>query len=515
MEEGFMLTFPQRVLRGELPNRDFLHLYGPGSVWVLAGFFKVFGDALATERIVGLLQQMGLVFGVFMLARHWGRTIATSAAVITLLVILPPVGLTALGWVGAVALGVWALWAALEARRAEDPRRARRFALASGLLAGLTLLYRPDLIVAMAAGLLAALWGVHRASWRRPFIIGAAVGLSPYLVHVATVGVSTAFRGIVLDPLVFLRGGRRLPIPPRPGGHLAGALERLREYLSPASWPVPHFSAAAQLTVWFFLLLLAVAMLVLVGLCLIRRNANSFRARALFAVGLFTVGMVPQGVQRTDAAHFAWSSCVALGFLVVAAFEILRRARPRLSLRSCQLVAGLGVVVVLVGLVPFHIGQSYVDYVQQTFGKHRNTERIHYNGRTFYAGHAEALEELLPAIDRVSRPGDRLLVGTQDLRKTPYIEAFIYYFLPHLRPGTYYIEMDPGVANAKDSRLAHDVATSDVIVLSSQWNQWSEPNDSRNFGPDTPNRILRERFCLVGRYRDTYELYRRCTPRRQ
>src|SRR5262249_55590427 len=57
MEEGFMLTFPQRVLRGELPNRDFLHLYGPGSVWVLAGFFKVFGDVLATERIVGLLQQ--------------------------------------------------------------------------------------------------------------------------------------------------------------------------------------------------------------------------------------------------------------------------------------------------------------------------------------------------------------------------------------------------------------------------------------------------------------------------
>src|SRR5262249_25760433 len=214
--------------------------YGPGSVWVLAGFFKVFGDALATERIVGLLQQMGLVFGVFMLARHWGRTIATFAAAITLLVILPPVGLTALGWVGAVALGVWALWAALEARRAEDPRRARRFAFLSGLLAGLTLLYRPDLIVAVAAGLLVALWGANRARWRRPFMIGAAVGLSPYVVHLATVGAGTAFSGIVLDPLIYLRGGRRLPIPPRPGGHLAGALERLREFLSPAEWPVPH-----------------------------------------------------------------------------------------------------------------------------------------------------------------------------------------------------------------------------------------------------------------------------------
>ncbi|TMB37511.1 MAG: hypothetical protein E6J55_25855, partial [Deltaproteobacteria bacterium] len=28
MEEGFMLVFPERVLAGDLPNRDFLHLYG-------------------------------------------------------------------------------------------------------------------------------------------------------------------------------------------------------------------------------------------------------------------------------------------------------------------------------------------------------------------------------------------------------------------------------------------------------------------------------------------------------
>ena len=60
-----MLVFPEQVLRGYLPNRDFLYLYGPGSLWVLAGFFKVLGDGLAVERLVGLLQQVGLVFGVF------------------------------------------------------------------------------------------------------------------------------------------------------------------------------------------------------------------------------------------------------------------------------------------------------------------------------------------------------------------------------------------------------------------------------------------------------------------
>ncbi len=61
LEEGFMLVFPERFLEGDLPNRDFLHLYGPGSVWALAGVFKVFGVSLWSERAVALLQQGGLL----------------------------------------------------------------------------------------------------------------------------------------------------------------------------------------------------------------------------------------------------------------------------------------------------------------------------------------------------------------------------------------------------------------------------------------------------------------------
>ena len=30
MEEGFMLYFPERMAKGDVPNVDFLHLYGPG-----------------------------------------------------------------------------------------------------------------------------------------------------------------------------------------------------------------------------------------------------------------------------------------------------------------------------------------------------------------------------------------------------------------------------------------------------------------------------------------------------
>ena len=44
-----------------IPNRDFLHLYGPGSLWVLAAVFKTLGTSIWTERAVGLAQQLALV----------------------------------------------------------------------------------------------------------------------------------------------------------------------------------------------------------------------------------------------------------------------------------------------------------------------------------------------------------------------------------------------------------------------------------------------------------------------
>ncbi len=71
-----MLVFPEQVLHGAIANRDFLHLYGPGSLWVLAAVYKVFGTRLVVERLFGLLQEIGIVFGVFLIARHWGRRVA-------------------------------------------------------------------------------------------------------------------------------------------------------------------------------------------------------------------------------------------------------------------------------------------------------------------------------------------------------------------------------------------------------------------------------------------------------
>jgi hypothetical protein len=512
MEEGFMLVFPERLLDGDLPNRDFLHLYGPGSLWVLAGVFKAFGVSLTAERLVALLQQIGVVLGVYALARHWGRSVALLCALTSLVIIVPPVGLTALGWVGGVALGLLGLALALESRRVPDGRVARRNGFLGGVLLGFALLYRIDLVLAVGLSVVVMLRGAGRP--RSRWLLGGVVaGVSPYAIQLATAGVGTNFRGMILDPVVYLRGGRRLPIPP-PWDHLDGFLQKVGA-IEPLSWPVPSLSTAQQLTIWFFFLLVSVAFLLLVAWWRLRQDRASFSARVLATVAVFSVGLLPQAIQRVDSAHFAWVSCVPVAFLPVAISEVLRAKAPRLRVRARNLIAGASVLVFLFAVLPFFTARSYADFSLQSLGYHRIAYKIEHKSRVFYHGRPEAARaanELLPVVDRITKPGERLFVGPTDLRKTPYSDAYLYHMLPDLDPATYYIEMDPGVANADDSGLADDLRSADVAILSSVWDDWDEPNDSPKFGSNRPNEILKRDFCLVDTFGrgGVYELYRRC-----
>ncbi len=155
----------------------------------------------------------------------------------------------------------------------------------------------------------------------------------------------------------------------------------------------------------------------------------------------------------------------------------------------------------------------YADYSLQSFNVHRHSYKIEHDGRVFYYGkedRAQAANMVIAAAARISKPGQRLFVGPGDLRKTPYSDAYLYYELGDLVPATYYIEMDPGVANTADSGMDRQLASADIVILSKIWDDWSEPNDSRKFGSDKSTQVLKRDFCHVGTYLDLYELYRKC-----
>jgi hypothetical protein len=508
MEEGFMLVFPELVLHGLVPNRDFLHLYGPGGLWVLAAAFKLFGTTLQVERAVGFLQLVGVVTAVYAGVKPWGRWVAVAGATAAAIVVVPPIGLTALAWVGAVALGLWSVVVAV---RGDAPERTWPLVVA-GLLAGAALSYRPDLVVAVGLSGLVVVLGLRRRgagrAIRRYVLTVAAASAIPYLIHTAMAGPGNVIRGLLIEPVFELRGGRSLPLPPT-WGSFDGFLQRAGLLAEPP-WSLPSPPSPAQLSLWLLLLVAANTVLVLAGWRVLRRSGD----RRLLALAVFSAGLLPQALQRADSTHLAWVSCVPFGLLPAA---IVALAPPT---RWARVLAGATPLVVMLLLVPHFTWRTYVDDVAKSAGRrHLESGSMRRGDRVFYYGRPDAVvavRQLLGDIDRVAEPGDTLFVGTGDLRKTPYSEAFLYYLLPELRPATRYIEMDPGVANADDSGLADELSRADVVILSSIRDDWVEPNDSREFGSDEPNEILRRDFCLVHSYgtglfgHGLYELYRRC-----
>ncbi len=512
MEEGFMLVFPERMLAGDVPNVDFLHLYGPGSLHLLMGWYRLFGTTLGAERTFGLLQHLGIVFGVFALCRAWGHRLATVAAVTVTLLIITPIGLSALAWEGAVALAVWTVVFGVRALHVADRERLSAFA-AAGALAGLALSFRPDLVIALGLALGVVLWRSGWQAWR-PILGGAVVGAVPMWIHLAVAGIGPSWRGMFTDPVTDLRPGRELPRPPS-FGKVDGALQAVVEGPADAPWwRFPALAANHQLFFWFWLVVIAAIGVCATTVVVVRRHGSTPARTALLVGSILGLGMLPQALQRPDSTHLAWGSCVSFALAPALIVELAALRRPSSTAIRRDIVAGAVMVVTFFVICPFYTYRSYLLYSRISVGDKAGGFEVHRDDRRFYFGN-EALQRASQAaideLDRSGVPGERLLVGPADLSRTIYSDVVFYFMFPEFVPATYYIEMDPGLADREGSSLADDVASADWVLLTNFWTGWYEPNASTDFGSDAPNQVVADQFCLVGNYEDALVLlYRRC-----
>ncbi len=506
MEEGFMLVFPKLVQQGRIPNVDFLHLYGPGSLDVLAVWYWVLGYTLEAQRTFGLLQNLGIVFAIYALTRTWGRVTAVGSGVIAALLIMTPIGLSALAWHGAVAMAMWAVVFALRARQT-----ARTFDWAvAGLLAGLALTFRPDIILALSAALLCAVW-MHRRTGLRPLVLAAVVGLIPMWIHLVIAGPWNVFNGIVLDPVIRLRPGRELPVPPS-WGKVDGALQAIAEGDAPW-WRLPAPAASQQLFLWFFAVALIAVTVPAWAWWRRRRGARDEHNMVLLAAGIFGLGILPQAMQRPDSTHLAW---VAIGSWPMLSASIAAACSRRNPSRAWTPgVIGTGIVLALMLVIaPFYTYRSYLLQTRVAVGNLPLPFLVERDGRKFWFSDpnvATAFNDMIVELDALTDPGDRIIVGTADLSRTVYNDVSVYYLFPELTPGTYFVEMDPGIADAAGSGLADDIEDADYLVLTNIWGGWVEPNATMRRGSQEANQAVADNFCLIRTFEENLVMiFERC-----
>jgi 4-amino-4-deoxy-L-arabinose transferase-like glycosyltransferase len=215
-DEGIVLQGAERVLRGEVPYRDFFSFYTPGSYYLLAGLFRIFGDSLGVARTALALSGSVASLLTYLLARRvCTRSVSLLTAGLVTLTALPSRFLVLHNWDST-------LWACLglycAVRWLESPRMT--WAFAAGSFASLTFLFEQSkgggLILGMGAGLLAiTLSDRQRPRLRGTQLAGLAVGLAwPVAVTLAYFGMRHSLQPMLADwfwPLQHYSMANRVP----------------------------------------------------------------------------------------------------------------------------------------------------------------------------------------------------------------------------------------------------------------------------------------------------------------
>lgn len=148
-DEGIVLQGAQRILRGEVLYRDFFSFLTPGSFYLQALLFKVFGNSFLVPRTT--LAVLGGMFSAigYLLARRVCRRSTTLIAIALLTLITLPYRFLALHNWDSTLLACLAVYCAV--RMVESAHAGWAFAMAS--LTSLTLLFEQSKGVGLGLGL--------------------------------------------------------------------------------------------------------------------------------------------------------------------------------------------------------------------------------------------------------------------------------------------------------------------------------------------------------------------------
>jgi hypothetical protein len=478
-DEGIALVHSEMLLKGLLPYRDFERIYGPGNLLILSAAYGIFGTNIFVERAVGLIYRLLILLAIFGIVQRWGTLIASGCALVTL-VLLAGTDVWANTWWPAVAFALCALWVMANVSFG-------RRCFGGGFCGGLALLCRCDFAPALVASLLPLLLSMKREAIKK-FLAGGAVAFVPLLWLGFAVGPANLVHNLFLLPVFQLGSGGYLPL-----------------------------SAAGTDVLRIFYLHIAASTLNIAAGVVALRGSTPERGRLLLGAALLGLGLIHYSLSRFDGGHVFNAALVSFGLLPLSVFVLFSTIAKTIP-SWLKATAAIFIAFVAIQLLLPQFTRYFFRGIRVELGLDRARQVskmgeylepgdkgifVKQNGRSFPLGTeqaARAADLMLSELEKVSAAGQLLFVGPGDLRRTVYGDTWIYHMLPQLRPASYFLEMNPGSANAPGSRLTRDVASADWLVLNRAWDLIVEPNRSSEFGPDEPNKVVRTEFDFWAEY---------------
>ncbi len=530
-DEALILVGSTRVLAGDIPYRDFYANYGPAQFYVLAALFKVFGPSVLVERLWDLLVRSSAVLVIYLLVdRTWGRWRAIFLAALTgmWLSYFENYGYPVFPCLLFSLLSLYCLVPVYRGCRATAPL------LASGICVGITILFRHDVGIATALGGAFTLVLFHLtqkldARQRMRVVLrsaamysgGIALALVPPLALLVAAGAAhDMLVDLVQIPAKIYVRMRSLPFPSVLGQ--ARDVIHLKHRMQASELPSP--------AVYLPILGVISGVLTLAVFGKNRWAAGSAEDQALAAqrswilvqLTVFSLLFFFKGWVRPQPIQMALA--------IVPSLVIITVCQVQVHSRAAKILCATGIAcLLLISLTPVWFAEAWFErnLAWAANGGILGPAQSD-NGACFPPPGLERLRcfyinpQQLAAIQYIQQhtaDNEAIFVGN-DRHDKLVGENILFYFLSKRAPMTKWYHFDPGVQTTMEiqSEMVVELQTRRprYVVLSSDWDNAEEPNDSaQSSGVTVLDQYIRTNYRAVAAFGRTTILENNATRIRE
>ncbi|MCG6956463.1 MAG: glycosyltransferase family 39 protein [Gemmatimonadetes bacterium] len=184
LDDGTLAQSAERVLHGQLPQRDFGDPYSGLNAILGALALHFFGDRLSSLRVPLVVGFALWLPGLWLVARRFLSTAAATAATVLAAILSVPTYPAAMPTWFTLYLITWGLWCLLGFLEPGSPGHpsmvgSRWWLASAGVLAGLSILFKVVGLYFVAAALLAL--AARRSDGSRSYVVVTLVGVAAFL----------------------------------------------------------------------------------------------------------------------------------------------------------------------------------------------------------------------------------------------------------------------------------------------------------------------------------------------
>ncbi len=496
-EEGEILSEAYLASHGLMMYRDFNNMYGPLGIWDVALIFKLFGSSIYVERAIGVLYEITAICAAFRIGAIKSTVFAVVGTIPFLIFFISGAdgGLYAWPWYLALSLSLWAIYCLHKNFTAKDG--TNKWGIIGTVLISLAILTRFDFAIALAPIAAIYLIPLGKGKIRLP-IFGLLLAPAGYLIQAVFSGFSATFYYLFINPQNEL-SGNYLPLPP-PTGELAAYFDRESTTIHRVTWSFPSPSLALQLNLIFWVGVVSIGLGLLIIILRIMKNRDR-KPFLLIALLVFELGTAPASLQRPDSSHLMQFFLTAVFFVILATSYIAER---KILFTLLKLAAGVCSLVFMFFLIPaYTIAPTIYSYQASLDSNEFKSYEVTNYGHQFFFGDTisqEYVNETLKFVDSISSQNSTLVVAISNLELSPYNDSYLYYMLPQLHPGTKYLIFYPDISLNDGKKFAGELAKTNILILSSKYWNWVEPNSSVTPGSTEPETVVGSKYCQIAQF---------------